>query len=131
VRRDVEVTTLQELDGSEWPEPDEGASRLVHRCHELRREQINDLALEDLRLLIGQSIGLPWLVPLALDELEANPLASGDLYDGDLFAALIGLPESYWANDTPSWLRLRGVAEALAVAGERAASWLSQTRGGA
>jgi hypothetical protein len=39
---------------------------------------------EDLRLAIGQDVGTGFLLPLAIERLRANPLASGDMYEGDL-----------------------------------------------
>ncbi|MFC7276617.1 contact-dependent growth inhibition system immunity protein [Paractinoplanes rhizophilus] len=39
------------------------------------------------------------LVPLALDQVEQDPLAEGDFYPGDLLDALIRrVPDSYWAG---------------------------------
>ena len=122
---------MDELEGSDWPDPGDGATRLMRRCHDLRGADIGTMTNEDLRILIGQRIGLQWLVPAALDRLGADPLAAGDLYTGDLFSSLVDLPETFWATDTPSLLRLRAVAETLVDAGERAASWLARTRGGA
>ena len=61
--------TLEELEGNSWGEPD-FASHVVVRCHELRRVPLGDLTPEDLRLLIGQDVGLEYLIPLALDLLE-------------------------------------------------------------
>lgn len=124
------MATLDALEGT-WPKPDEGATFLVRRCHELRRTEVTELTVEDLRILIGQRIGLRWLVPLAIERLENDPLASGDLYEGDLFASLAGVADSFWATDTTSWLRLRAVAELLVTNGQRAESWLARTRGGA
>jgi hypothetical protein len=38
---------------------------------------LKELRIEDIRFLIGQSLGLEFLVPMALDHLEAHPLAAG------------------------------------------------------
>jgi hypothetical protein len=129
--QDVGVATLDELEESEWPEPGDGVTFLVRRCHELRRKDLADLTVEDLRILIGQGIGLQWLVPIAVELVEADPTASGDLYEGDLFSSLINVPDSFWATDGGSWLRVRAVAKVLTVTGERAAAWLARTRSGA
>nr|WP_095876306.1 contact-dependent growth inhibition system immunity protein [Streptomyces sp. TLI_235] len=58
---------LDELEGA-WPDPAPGAGGL--------------------RLLIGQGVGLPHLVPLALDLLERDPAAEGGLFPGDLLDAV-------------------------------------------
>lgn len=39
--------------------------------------------------MIGQSIGLKYLVPKALEHLQENPLAAGDFFEGDLLFALL------------------------------------------
>ncbi len=43
--------------------------------------------------MIGQNIGVTHLLPLALSVLQANPLAAGDFYEGDLLNALIHCDE--------------------------------------
>ncbi len=55
---------LQELEASDWGEPEYG-SHLVTTCHRLRRTPVRDFTVGELRIMIGQGIGLPWLVPLA------------------------------------------------------------------
>jgi hypothetical protein len=56
------------------------------------------LRLEDLRLLIGQGDGLPYLVPLALEHLEKHPFAEGDFYPGDLLASVLTVADPFWAG---------------------------------
>jgi contact-dependent growth inhibition (CDI) system CdiI-like immunity protein len=46
--------------------------------------------------MIGQGMGLPYLVPMALDHLEKHPLARGDFYGGDLLKNVAMLPEPFW-----------------------------------
>ncbi len=89
--------TLQELEGSDWGEP-EIASHLAVTCHRLRRIPLREFTTEDTRIMIGQGIGLPYLVPLALGHLEENPLAGGDYYPGDLLHAVLRIDASFWQN---------------------------------
>lgn len=80
--------TLEQLENDVWG--DSGYdSHLVATVHRLRRKPLGSLTNEDLRIMIGQNIGFNHLLPLAMKALRANPLASGDLYDGDLLAATI------------------------------------------
>jgi hypothetical protein len=65
----------------------------MRRCHALRTKPIDELAVEDLRLMIQQQIGLQYLVPIALQNLRENPLAEGDLYPGDLLVAVLRVAE--------------------------------------
>ena len=64
--------TLTELDGIEWGEPN-FESYVVINCHRLRRVPLNRFTLEDIRLLVGQSMGLLYLMPMALQCLRKNP----------------------------------------------------------
>lgn len=48
--------------------------------------------------MIGQNIGLTWLIPLALDKLQVDILAEGDFYEGDLLVSVLKTSPSYWRN---------------------------------
>src|SRR5678815_2612089 len=90
--------TLDELDPPAWGEPPFD-SHLVRTCHALRRKPLREFSVEDLRIMIGQRIGLRWLMPLALKVLEADALAEGDLYPGDLLAAILKVGPEFWAGE--------------------------------
>jgi hypothetical protein len=112
--RTIADETLDELEGVEWGSPMYDSS-LVANVHRLRRVPLKQYRLEDLRLMIGQQVGVEYLVPRALDHLEAHPLASGDFYPGDVLAALSRLPDSFWSTDRHLMLRaLRAIDAALA-----------------
>ena len=49
--------------------------------------------VEDLQIMIGQQIGLPYLVPITLQRLRANVLAEGAFYPGDLLANVLRVDE--------------------------------------
>lgn len=87
--------SLEELEGEKWSKPDFD-SNLAKECHRLWSVPISELSVENLRMLIGQKIGLKYLVPFALDILAKNPLAEGSMYKGDLLANIAAIPESFW-----------------------------------
>lgn len=93
--------SLQELEGEDWGDP-KHTTHMIVKCHQLRRVPLKDLTIEDLRLLIGQHIGLKYLMPLALEALTLNPLAEGDYYEGDLLKNVIHVPEEFWQSH-PQW----------------------------
>lgn len=95
--RDIAEQTLDELEGVEWGPPTYDSS-VVTNVHRLRCVPLKQYRVEDLRLMIGQQVGVNYLVPRALDHLEAHPLASGDFYPGDVLAAVAHLPDAFWST---------------------------------
>ncbi|MGW0522526.1 contact-dependent growth inhibition system immunity protein [Crossiella sp. NPDC003009] len=87
---------LTELERDDWGPPPPEATQLIARCHQLRRVPLDQLTPADLRLLIGQRIGLPHLMPLALARLRAEPLLEADFYPGDLLCAVLGAGHPGW-----------------------------------
>jgi hypothetical protein len=89
--------TLTQLEGDDWGPPPYD-SFLVKECHRLRHIPLRDLTVEQLRTLIGQGISLVYTVPLALEHLSIDPMASGDMYPGDLLKALQRVPADFWTQ---------------------------------
>ena len=104
--------TLDQLDPPAWGEPDFD-SGLVQTCHRLRRKPIGEFTVEDLRIMIGQKIGLRWLMPLALEVLERDPLAEGDFFPGDLLSSALRSPVEFWAEEPGLRSRLSAVLDNL------------------
>ena len=91
--------TLQELERQDWGDPDnpkDAPTPLISKCLRLRRTPLRDFSVENLRIMIGQSIGLEYLVPLAIPHLEQDPLAEGDFYPGDLLHNVLRAPAEFW-----------------------------------
>ena len=84
------------MEGQRWGPASPGSSSLVRRCHELRAKPLDEFLTEDLRIMIGQEIGLEVLVPMAVAVLEDEPLAEGDFFPGDLLAAVLRVAGSFW-----------------------------------
>src|SRR5687768_6390163 len=100
--------SLDQLEGVSWGQPQFNSS-LVVRCHELRQKPLREMTVEDLRVLVGQGIGLDFLVPLALNHLDTDPLVGGDLYRGDLLAAVIRIDERFWKGHEDLYWAFREV----------------------
>lgn len=56
------------------------------------------------------------VVPLVLDVLERNPLASAGCFRGDLLRALIDLPAEFWRRDPVLFQRYQAAVRAGAIA---------------
>lgn len=95
--------SLQELENCDWGEPTYN-SHLVVTCYKLRHVPLKLFNIENLRIMIGQNIGLKFLVPLALKHLHSHPLAKGEFYPGDLLVALLRVETKFW-NQYPDYCK--------------------------
>jgi hypothetical protein len=86
--------TLEELERDYWGEAAEEDTSLVKRAHRLRQKPLNEFKIDDLRFMLLQQIGVPFLLPLALNHLEANPLVAGNYYPGDLLSSVIHIDQA-------------------------------------
>lgn len=90
--------TIEELENDFWPLVD-FPTGLVEKCYLYRKISVNKLLTGQIRLLIGQDIALPILIPIAIEKLNSNMLEEGGLYPGDLLSAVISVDNNYWANN--------------------------------
>jgi hypothetical protein len=102
--------SLQELEGSAWGKANREDTGLIKNCLRLRRVPLKDFTVADLRLMIGQQIGLEFLVPLALEHLERDPLIEGSLYPCDLLVNVLTVDVGFWPSHPE--LRLRAAQAA-------------------
>ncbi|HYI15500.1 MAG TPA: contact-dependent growth inhibition system immunity protein [Thermomicrobiales bacterium] len=90
--------SIEEIEGTRWGDPPTDASRLITAAYALRRKPVVDLTVEDLRLLIGQQVGVGILVPRALVLLRDEPFVEGDMFEGDLLCAVLRIDGAFWAE---------------------------------
>ncbi|MFG2167869.1 contact-dependent growth inhibition system immunity protein [Micromonospora chersina] len=107
------MTTIEQLERDVWPDPGPDATFLVRRCTELRRKPLAEFTVEDLRIMLGQGLGVPVLLPLAVQVLLREPLTEGDHYPGGLLHNVLRLPESAWSNLRAERKRLASVLAKL------------------
>ncbi|MBL7807747.1 MAG: hypothetical protein JNN28_08035 [Saprospiraceae bacterium] len=94
--------SLETLENQIWQSPND-ASYLVQTCYSLRKKPLADFGVEDLRIMIGQNIGLKWLMPLAIQELQQNILVEGHFHPGDLLQVVLSSEKSYWLEEPSNW----------------------------
>ena len=70
---DIRRKSLNEIYGLEPVEP-ELDSYVLRTAARAMRLPLKDLSAEEIRLLIGQKVGLRYLLPLAIEILQKNPL---------------------------------------------------------
>ncbi len=104
--------TLDQLENNIWGEP-QYSSYLVKECHRLRKVQLKDFSPADLRVMIGQSISLKYLIPLALDILENDPFIDAYYFDGDLLTVVLTSSKEYWENMPIERERLKNIVTSI------------------
>ena len=83
----------------------------------------------DLLKALHHRADLHEVVPMVLDVIEHDPLASAGSFRGDLLRALIELPAAFWHDDPASFQRYKAAVRAGAIArlelprSERMAFW--------
>lgn len=97
--------TLENLEKDFWGKPYYD-SHLVIRCHELRKLPLDSFTTEDLRIMIGQEIGLDYLIPLALEVLTIDLFAEGDFFEGDLLKNVLAVKSEFLNDNKNYWATL-------------------------
>lgn len=95
--------SLEQLENNYWGEPTYD-SYVVRTCHAMRKKPLNEVTVEELRLVIGQGFSLDYLMPLAIEFLKRDILAEGDLFEGDLLVNVISKNTfDYWKKNKNNW----------------------------
>jgi hypothetical protein len=102
--------TLEELEGGGRWSKTTADTFLISRCVALRRKPLDEFNTEDLRIMIGQNIGLRYLIPLALDRLTRNTFVSGDFYRGDLLGVVLRAERAFWLQSPSELARAQQLA---------------------
>ena len=95
--------SLKNLEHRDMGEPSTEYPSLVNKVLKLRKIPLNQFSVEDLRLMIGQNEGLPYLIQLSLDVLKEDLFAEGDFYPGDLLQNILKVPALFWTEDKELW----------------------------
>jgi hypothetical protein len=103
--------SIEQLENDYWKEPVEFQSNLVINCYKYRKIPINELTIEQLRLLVSQKIGLKHIVRLGIKELAKNVLAEGDFYEGDLLVAISNLTLEFWKENQSEFIAFKNIFE--------------------
>ena len=104
--RSWQLKSIEALEKRGYGDPTTAPTPLVRKCLEYVKLPVSELSVEQLRLLIGQEIGLSYLIPLALTVLETNIVAEGDMYPGDLLKNVTVVNASFWKNTPEQYARL-------------------------
>lgn len=98
----IKKQTIETLENNRWGPPQHN-THLVKRCHELRKIPIGEFTAEDLRIMIGQQMALPYLVPMAIEKLTRDLFTAGDFYEGDLLQNVLHVNSDFWRDHPGCW----------------------------
>jgi hypothetical protein len=56
--------------------------------------------------MIEQGFGLDYLIPLAIERLQDDLFAEGDLYPGDLLSSVLNIETNFWQQNQNYWLKV-------------------------
>lgn len=94
----IKDRSIEELENVYWEDSD-FPSYVVQTSQKARKKPISQLSNEEIRLLIGQKIGLEYLIPAALSVISKDPIIEVAFYEGDLLSELLRLSENDWNNN--------------------------------
>ena len=91
--------SIENLEKDFWGQSPKNSTPLVDKVHRLRTIQIEKLEPKDIRLLIGQKVGLRFLIPVALDILGDDLFIDTDFYNGDLLQNVMQVDNDFWVSN--------------------------------
>lgn len=71
------------------------------------KKPLNQLSIEEVRLLITQKLGVKYLLPIAVNALEDDLFQEVIYYNGDLLNAVLNLPMSFWNDNKDEYEKMR------------------------
>jgi hypothetical protein len=76
--------------------------------HRVREVPLNSFGVEDLCKSVRQNIYPEYVVPIALEALEKEPLA-GEMYDGELAMSFCSVQDNFWIENQEMAKRILSV----------------------
>lgn len=90
--------SIEELENDYWEDSDFN-SYIVQTTQNARKKPVSQLSYEEIRLLLGQKIGLKYVIPIALSLISKDPLAEVTFFKGDLLLQLLRLSYNDWEHN--------------------------------
>jgi hypothetical protein len=91
--------SIENLEKDFWGRPPKDSTPLVYKVHNLRTIQIEKLEPKDIKFLIGQKVGLKFVIPVALDILSDYLFIDTEYYNGDLLQNVMQVDKGFWDNN--------------------------------
>ena len=81
-------------------------SSITKRFNKLIELPLEDYTIDDVRFMIIQETGLPYLITLAIEVLQNNLFAEGNYYEGDLLSSVLKIKPENWNQNKDHWLEI-------------------------
>jgi hypothetical protein len=107
--RPIRQKSLDDLEGIEGVAHSRATSA-GQEANDFRRKPIGELSAAELRRAIVSRMGVQYLIPLAIERLEADPLAATVFAKGDLLLAVLRA-EPHWSGQHGLRPRVRTLVE--------------------
>ena len=103
---DVSEKSLEALEGISLGDGSDAPTDLVRRCIKLNKVPLKTFTVDDLRLMIGQQIGLRYLIPIAIELLKQDLFVEANYFPGDLLKNVLAVNNYFWDNNKDLWKQL-------------------------
>lgn len=96
--------TLEQLTGTDAGSVDEAPTNMVRDLIGAWKTPLDQLTGREIRLLISQQDGYPYVLDLVWPMLEDDPLLEAEFYPGDILSSLMRADDTAW-RDRPNYKR--------------------------
>ncbi|AOG03953.1 hypothetical protein BSY19_3390 [Bosea sp. RAC05] len=96
--------TLEQLTGTDVGSVDEASTNMVGDLIGAWKTPLDQLTGREIRLLISQQDGYPYVLDLVWPMLEDDPLLEAEFYPGDILSSLMRADDTAW-RDRPNYKR--------------------------
>ena len=98
--------SIENLEKDNWGDVPTDESSIVTRAMRLRKIPLNEFSIDDVRFLLIQEIGLPYLLTIALEYLEKDLFTEGNYYEGDLLNSVLSIKDTKWKGLKIFWVKV-------------------------
>ncbi|MEO1030038.1 MAG: contact-dependent growth inhibition system immunity protein [Bacteroidota bacterium] len=96
MKEEILNKSINELEGNKSNKRPDFNSYPVQKSYDLMDKKLCLFEPEDLRLMIGQKLGLKYLIPIAINILKKDPLIEANFFEGDLLLKVLNIDQNFW-----------------------------------
>lgn len=104
-------STLEQLTGRRAGDARDAPTTMVGTIIDACRKPLDQLSDWEIRLLVSQHDGYPYVLDLVWPKLEADPLFDGGMYPGDVLSSLLRADDHVWADRPEYRARLKALCD--------------------